>query len=105
MTGGYGPGPLARALAWMAVVYLVLPITIVIPVSFTDQRFLSLPQDGLSLRHYENLLGSAPWLAAIGQSAMIALASTLHGEVPFQYVTGRPLPAESQPTPPSVEAE
>lgn len=77
MTGGYGPGIFARSLAWMAVVYLVLPITIVIPVSFTDQRFLSLPQDGLSLRHYENLLGSAPWLAAIGQSAVIALASTL----------------------------
>ncbi|MBR0655922.1 ABC transporter permease [Roseomonas arctica] len=77
MTGGYGPGPFARTLAWMAVIYLVLPITIVIPVSFTDQRFLSLPRDGLSLRHYENLITSAPWLSAIGQSAMIAVVSTL----------------------------
>jgi putative spermidine/putrescine transport system permease protein len=77
MTGGYGPGIVARTLAWMALIYLVLPITIVIPVSFTDQRFLSLPQDGLSLRHYENLFSSAPWLSAIWQSAVIAVASTL----------------------------
>ncbi|MBR0666180.1 ABC transporter permease [Roseomonas hellenica] len=77
MTGGYGPGPFARSLAWATVLYLVLPITIVIPVSFTDQRFLSLPQETLSLRHYANLFGSEAWLSAIGQSAMIAVASTL----------------------------
>lgn len=75
--GGYQAGPLARGIAWATVLYLLLPISIVIPVSLTDQRFLSLPQDGLSLRHYMTVLGSERWLAAIGQSALVATASTM----------------------------
>ena len=50
-----GAGRSTRSLGWAIVLFLVLPITIVVPVSLTDQRFLSLPQDGLSLRHYLNL--------------------------------------------------
>ena len=29
--------------AWVAILFLMLPITIVIPVSFTPERYLSLP--------------------------------------------------------------
>jgi len=76
MMGGYPAGPLARTLAWATILYLLLPITIIIPVSLTDRRYLSLPEHGLSLRHYANLLGSEAWLSAIGQSFWIALAST-----------------------------
>ncbi|TCZ55395.1 ABC transporter permease [Roseicella aquatilis] len=74
---GYEAGPLARTLAWATVLYLLLPITIVIPVSLTDRRYLSLPEQSLSLQHYANLLRSEAWLSAIGQSFWIALASTL----------------------------
>ncbi len=77
MTGGYGAGHLAKALAWTTVLYLVLPITIVLPVSLTDQRFLSLPYETLSLRHYANIFASPAWLAAISQSFALAVASTL----------------------------
>jgi len=76
VTGGYLAGPFARGLATATVLYLVLPITIVIPVSFTDQRFLSLPEHGLSLQHYANLLASEAWRGAIWQSLLIALAAT-----------------------------
>ncbi|WP_149535945.1 ABC transporter permease [Siccirubricoccus phaeus] len=76
MNGGYPAGPFAKGLAWVTVLYLILPITIVIPVSLTDQRYLSLPQEGLSLQHYVNLFGSEAWLGAIWQSFWIALAST-----------------------------
>ncbi|MCO6417060.1 ABC transporter permease [Siccirubricoccus sp. KC 17139] len=76
MNGGYPAGPFAKGIAWVTVLYLILPITIVIPVSLTDQRYLSLPQQGLSLRYYANLLGSEAWLGAIWQSFWIALAST-----------------------------
>ncbi|MFZ4406728.1 MAG: ABC transporter permease [Paracraurococcus sp.] len=76
MMGGYPAGPFARTLAWATILYLLLPITIIIPVSLTDRRYLSLPEHGLSLRHYANLLGSEAWLSAIGQSFWIALAST-----------------------------
>jgi|APFre7841882793_1041355.scaffolds.fasta_scaffold169515_2 DNA-directed RNA polymerase subunit K/omega len=58
------------------------------------------------LNNYLRLHGETETSSA--KVTTIALASTLHGEVPFQYVTGRALPAESQPTPPmpsSVDAE
>lgn len=66
-----------RSLGWAIVMFLVLPITIVVPVSLTDQRFLSLPQDGLSLRHYVNLVQSAEWLSSVGQSFVIAIGATV----------------------------
>jgi DNA-directed RNA polymerase subunit K/omega len=34
----------------------------------------------------------------------LALAATLHGEVPFEYVTGR-TPSTDVPPPPAVDAE
>jgi putative spermidine/putrescine transport system permease protein len=76
MDGAHRPGPFAIGAAWLVAIYLVLPITIIIPVSMTDQRFLSLPQEALSLRHYATVLGSAEWLGSILQSFWIALAST-----------------------------
>ena len=63
MMGGYPAGLLACTVAWATVLYLLLPITIVIPVSVTDQRYLSLPEHGISFRHYANLLGSEAWLS------------------------------------------
>ena len=73
---GYRPGWLNSSLAWLTAVYLILPVSIIIPVSLTDRRFLSLPHDGLSLQHYASLLESPMWRSAIGQSFAIAAAST-----------------------------
>jgi putative spermidine/putrescine transport system permease protein len=75
--GGYRPGWFNSTIAWMTALYLLLPVTIVLPVSLTDQRFLSLPKHGLSLQHYASLLGSEVWRAAILQSFGIAVASTV----------------------------
>ena len=77
MEGAHRPGTFARSAAWLVAIYLVLPIGIVIPVSLTDQRFLSLPHETLSLRHYATVLGSPEWLGSIAQSFWIAVASTL----------------------------
>lgn len=62
--------------AWAIVAFLVMPVAVVIPISLTDQRYLSLPEARLSLEHFGNLFGSAAWLSSIGQSLVIALAST-----------------------------
>jgi putative spermidine/putrescine transport system permease protein len=75
--GSHRPGFFARFSAWLVAIYLVLPIGIVIPVSMTDQRFLSLPKEALSLRHFATVLGSPEWLGSIAQSFWIAVASTL----------------------------
>lgn len=76
MDHAHRPGPWISAAAWAVAIYLLVPITIVIPVSLTDQRFLSLPQEALSLRHYATVLGSPEWLNSIWQSFLIAVAST-----------------------------
>lgn len=77
MEGAHRPGPFASGLAWAVALYLVLPISIILPVSLTDQRFLSLPQETLSLRHFGTVLSSPEWLASIWQSFLIAVAATL----------------------------
>ena len=34
------------------------PILIILPVALTDQRYLSLPEDGISFRHFQTVLTS-----------------------------------------------
>jgi putative spermidine/putrescine transport system permease protein len=77
MEAGHRPGWFASSAAWIVAIYLVLPISIILPVSMTDQRFLSLPQETLSLRHYATVLTSEAWLGSIAQSFWIAVASTI----------------------------
>ena len=67
-----GPTWPVRGAAWTVLLFLLLPMAVVVPVSLTDQRFLSLPQHGLSLQYYANLLHSAPWQSSIGQSLLVA---------------------------------
>ncbi len=66
---------MSKAAAWAVLLFLLLPITIVLPVSLTDQRYLSLPQHELSLQHYARLLTSDAWHSSIGQSLLIATIS------------------------------
>src|SRR5262245_6550525 len=61
--------------AWIAVLFLLLPITVVVPVSFTPQRYLSLPGAELSLRHYK-ALADPQWLRSIMDSLIVGLSTT-----------------------------
>ena len=70
------PTRLTNSVGWAVICFLVLPITIVFPVSLTDKRYLSLPEDGVSLKHYANLFGSVEWLGSIAQSAYIGVVAT-----------------------------
>ena len=70
------PGRSVRTLGWTVICFLVLPILVIFPVSVTDQRFLSMPQQGISLQHYANLFTSPEWLSSIGQSSHFCGAST-----------------------------
>ncbi|MDH5529490.1 MAG: ABC transporter permease [Paracoccaceae bacterium] len=64
-----------RTAAWILLLFLVLPALIAIPVSLTPKRFLSMPTDTFSLRHFRYLFTSPEWLSSFGQSAIIAIAS------------------------------
>ena len=72
-----GPSPMTRSFAWAILCFLVLPITIVFAVSVTDQPYLSLPRNGLSVQYYHNLLTSRAWLSSIVHSLIIAVCSTV----------------------------
>ena len=70
------PRPLMLAIAWCVLLFLITPVFVVFPVSLTDQRYLSLPQETISLRHFEKLLTSRDWLSSIGHSVIIAVTTT-----------------------------
>ena len=69
------PSGIVAALAWLVLSFLVLPAFAVIPVSFTDTRYLAMPQEHLSLQHWRTFLTSPEWLGSIWQSLWIATVS------------------------------
>ncbi len=71
------PSPIALLLAGAVALFLLLPLVAVIPVSFTPARFLSMPTDVWSLRHYQALLDNPAWLESTWLSIRIALLSSV----------------------------
>ena len=53
--------------------YLLLPSLIVVPMSFSNQSYLSFPPTGFSLRWYEGLVGNAAWRTAAANSFVIGI--------------------------------
>ena len=56
--------------------FLVLPVLVVAPLSFSSARFLSFPPPGLSLRWYANFFGRAAWTNSAWLSLWVGLATT-----------------------------
>lgn len=71
-----------RQRAWLYVVgilvllFLILPVLIVIPMSFSDSRFLTFPPPSLSLRWYQAYIGSSEWMDATRVSLTVAVLTT-----------------------------
>ena len=72
--GARGPGRMARGLlgAFVALVfvYLLLPISVIVPMSFSNQLYLSFPPPGWSVRWYRGLLENPVWLDATWSSGL-----------------------------------
>lgn len=64
-------------IAVLVMLFLILPIFVVIPMSFSDSRFLRFPPQGFSLRWYESYFGSPEWLRATWVSLQVAVMTTL----------------------------
>ncbi len=71
------PTPIAVFLAFVVALFLLLPLIAVVPVSFTPARFLSMPTDVWSLRHYQALLDNPAWLQSIWLSLRIGILSSV----------------------------
>jgi putative spermidine/putrescine transport system permease protein len=57
--------------------YLLIPILAIIPLSFSSSSFLAYPMPGWSLKWYQNLFGSDDWTRAARNSFIVAPAATL----------------------------
>jgi len=60
----------------LILLFLVLPLFIVIPISFSSASFLQFPPTELSLKWYKNFFGSDIWMRALLNSVKIALMSS-----------------------------
>ncbi|WP_370519956.1 ABC transporter permease [Bordetella sp. 15P40C-2] len=66
-----------RVLCVAVLVFLVLPVLIIIPLSFNGGSFLTFPLEGVSLRWYRQLFASDNWVMAIRNSFLIAAITTV----------------------------
>lgn len=67
---------LSRIVCFAVLGFLVVPILVVAPISFTSGNLLAFPLPGLSLRWYESLVETTVWLTAAQNSLFIGLASS-----------------------------
>jgi len=66
-----------RALCVAVLVFLLAPILVIIPLSFSDSSFLVYPIPGWSLKWYDNLFSSPEWGRAAKNSFIVAPLATL----------------------------
>jgi len=71
------PKALTYALVGLVLLFLILPILIVVPMSFSDARFLTFPPRVYSMRWYEAFLGSEAWMSAARTSFTVAILATI----------------------------
>ncbi|MEB0206166.1 ABC transporter permease [Pseudomonas sp. CCC3.1] len=60
----------------LVLLFLIIPVLVIIPLSFNSSSFLTYPMDGFSLRWYEELMTSEEWRQAFKNSFLIAPAAT-----------------------------
>lgn len=66
-----------RGFAVLALLYLILPVLAIVPLSFSSSTFLVYPIPGWSLRWYENLISSDEWRMAAKNSFIVAPSATI----------------------------
>jgi len=68
---------LTRIGTLVVLVFLLLPIVAIMPLSFSAGEFLTYPIPGFSLRWYRELIESDRWLPALRNSLIIGSATTV----------------------------
>ena len=56
----------------LVLLYLILPVLIIVPMSFSSTRFLTFPPPSLSLRWYQEYIGNAAWMQATRVTLIVA---------------------------------
>lgn len=61
----------------LVLLFLVLPVLIIIPMSFSSSRYLEFPPPGFSAQWYQAFFGDPQWVDALKTSLELAVATTL----------------------------
>ncbi len=67
----------SRLFTALVLFYLVLPVFVVVPLSFSSANFLKFPPPGFSLKWYANFFGDWRWLGPLALSAQIAVLTAV----------------------------
>jgi len=65
-----------RILCALVLLFLIVPVLVIVPLSFNSGSFLVYPLQGFSMRWYEALFSSADWMRSLKNSMLIAPAAT-----------------------------
>jgi putative spermidine/putrescine transport system permease protein len=66
-----------RAACVAVLAFLLVPIAVIVPLSFSDSSFLVYPIPGWSFKWYENLFTSGDWIRAARNSFIVAPLATM----------------------------
>lgn len=66
-----------RVLCGLILLFLIVPILVIIPLSFNSDSFLMYPMSGFSLRWYDEFFGSGVWRTALKNSMIISPLATV----------------------------
>jgi putative spermidine/putrescine transport system permease protein len=64
-----------RIVTGIVLVYLVAPIFVIVPLSFTSGQLLVFPLPGWSLQWYREFFTNPSWTSALGNSVLIGIAT------------------------------
>jgi putative spermidine/putrescine transport system permease protein len=65
------------AVVVLILLFLIVPVLIVVPLSFSDTRFMTFPPPAYSLRWYEAFVGSPSWMAAARTTLTASVSAAL----------------------------
>ncbi|MBV8049155.1 MAG: ABC transporter permease [Paludibacterium sp.] len=65
-----------RVFCALVLLFLLLPVLVIIPLSFNDGAFLVYPLTGVSLRWYHDLFSAPEWIRSFKNSLIVAPAAT-----------------------------
>jgi putative spermidine/putrescine transport system permease protein len=69
--------PILLVFVVLVLLFLALPIFIIVPMSFSDARFLSFPPPAYSVRWYTAFFNNPGWIEAAKTSLTVAVLATL----------------------------
>ncbi|MBN9091746.1 ABC transporter permease [Pandoraea pnomenusa] len=86
--------PVAQVLTWVICSLMIVPILIVMTVSFGKSSYMIFPPTSFSLRWYDEFFSSPEWMSSLGSSVLIAIlasaiATTLGFLGAYSLVRGR----------------